>query len=214
VAAKRIASAVSGFVALAAMLVGASCGASRPMSYYTLDSSGAPARAPAPGSGNGDAPLPVTIVVGRVSAAPLYLDSPIVYSTSDVEMGTYQYHRWAEVPTQMLETMLTRSLRDTGKFRSVARLGSGATGDYVLRGHLYALEEVDSPSLGARFSLELDLFDPKTRTVVWTQTYDREEPVSRKSVSAVVETLHQETTAGIGQLTANLVSYLSNLTSR
>jgi ABC-type uncharacterized transport system auxiliary subunit len=211
VAPKRIASAVSGFVALAALLVAASCGASRPVSYYTLDSSAMPAPAP---TINNNAPLPVTIVVGRITAAPLYLDSPIVYSTSDVEMGTYQYSRWAEVPTQMLETMLTRSLRDTGRFRSVARLGSGATGDYILRGHLYALEEVDSPSLEARFSLELDLLDPKTRTVVWTQTYHRDAPVSRKSVSAIVESLHQEVTAGIGQLTANLISYLSNSPSR
>ncbi|HVB87314.1 MAG TPA: ABC-type transport auxiliary lipoprotein family protein [Candidatus Dormibacteraeota bacterium] len=210
---KRIATALAGIVALAAMLVAASCGASRPVSYYTLDSSAVPVPAPAPGTNN-DARLPLTIVVGRISAAPLYLDTPIVYSTSDVEMGTYEYHRWAEAPTQMLETMLTRELRDTGRFRSVARLGGGATGDYVLRGHLYALEEEDSPSLRARFSLELDLFDPKTRTVVWTQTYHRDDPVSRKNVSAIVETLHQEVAAGIGQLTANLVSYLSNLPAR
>jgi cholesterol transport system auxiliary component len=208
---KQIALALAGFVVLAGMLVAAGCGAYRPVSYYTLDSS--PIPEPAPTVRNGPR-LPWTIVVGRITAPPLFLDTPIVYRTSDVELGTYQYHRWAEVPTEMLETMLTRALRDTGRFRSVGRLSSGARGDYVLRGHLYALEEVDSPSLGARFSLELDLFDPKTRTVVWTQSYDRDEPVSGKSVAPIVEALHREVVAGIGHLTANLESYLSTIASR
>jgi len=170
-----------------------------------------PAAAPA---ANRDEPVPVALAVGRMSASPLYLDTPIVYSTSDVEMGTYQYHRWAESPTEMMQTMVARALRNTGRFRSVGRLSNNATGDYIVRGHLYALEEVDYPTLGARFSLELDLFDPKTRRVVWSQTYTREEPVHSKKVSAIVETLHGEVAAGIGQLTASLVSYLSNLPSR
>lgn len=208
---KRVMKAVSGFVALAGMVICASCGASRPMSYYTLDSPPMPAPAPA---ANSDEPLPIALAVGRITASPLYLDTPIVYSTSDVEMGTYDYHRWAEAPTEMMQTMVARTLRDTGRFRSVGRLINNATGDYIVRGHLYALEEVDYPALQARFSLELDLYDPKTRRVIWSQTYSREEPVHKKDVSAIVETLHQEVSAGIDQLTAGLVSYLSNSPSR
>lgn len=204
----RAASPLAGLAALAAILATASCGASRPISYYTLNAT--PMLAPSANSQ--DAPLPVTILVGRITASRLYLDSPIVYTTGNVQLGTYQYHRWAEVPTEMLENMATQSLRSTGRFRSVARFGNGAKGDYILRGHLYSLEEVDSPSLVARFSLELDLFDPKTGAVVWTHTYTHDQPVSEKKVSAVVEALRQDVLTGLGQLTSSLDSYLASVT--
>ncbi|MDE3110195.1 MAG: membrane integrity-associated transporter subunit PqiC, partial [Acidobacteriota bacterium] len=189
----------------------ASCGATRPVSYYTLDAKPtlAPAEVRRP-----DSPLPVSIVVGRISASPLYLDSPIVYQISDVKLGTYSYDRWAVVPTEMLETMLTQALSATGRFRSVTRLGNATRGDYLLRGHLYALDEVDSPSLTARFSLEVELIDQKRRTVVWTQTYDHSESVSRKTVSAVVEALRQNVAVGIGQLTGSLDTYFADAARR
>jgi ABC-type uncharacterized transport system auxiliary subunit len=204
---KRAASFLAASAALGAMLVTASCGATRPISYYTLNAT--PLLAPAAISQ--DAPLAVTILVGRITASPLYLDSPIVYTTGGVELGTYRYHRWAEVPTEMLENMVTQSLRATGRFRSVGRYGNGAKGDYILRGHLYSLEEVDSPALVGRFSLELDLFDPKSGAVVWTQTYSHDQPAGAKTVSAVVEALRQDVLAGLGQLTASLSAYLTSV---
>jgi ABC-type uncharacterized transport system auxiliary subunit len=208
---EKIKAALPGLLAFAAMLVTASCGATRPVSYYTLDAR--PMLAPAAAK-SGDSPLPVSIVVGRISASPLYLQTPIVYQMSDVQMGAYEYHCWAQVPTEMLEMMLTQDLASSGRFRSVTRLGNGTRGDYLLRGHLYALEEVDSPSLAARFSLELELIDQKTRTVVWTQTYEHSDPVNRKAVSAVVEALRQNVAAGIGQLAAGLGNYLASAAQR
>lgn len=208
---KRIVTALASLLMFAAIIVTANCGAARPVKYYTLN----PAPIPEPSvSVENDAPLPVTILIGRITASHLYRDNPIVYSTGSVELGTYQDHRWAEVPTEMLETMLTQSLRAKGKFRSVGRLGSRARGDYVLRGHLYSLEEVDSPSLVARFSLSLELFQPTTGNVVWSQSYSHDEPVNKKTVSAVVEALRQNVLAGLDQLTNSLDAYISTKASR
>ncbi|HEV2315223.1 MAG TPA: ABC-type transport auxiliary lipoprotein family protein [Candidatus Acidoferrales bacterium] len=207
---KRIVSSLVSLLMFAGIIVIANCGAARPVKYYTLN----PAPVPEPSvSVENDAPLPVTILIGRITASHLYLDSPIVYS-SGVELGTYPSHRWAEVPTEMLETMLTQSLRAKGKFRSVGRLGSSARGDYILRGHLYSLEEVDSPTLVARFSLALELFQPKTGNVVWSQSYSHDEPVNKKTVPAVVEALRQDVLAGIDQLTNSLDAYISTKTPR
>jgi ABC-type uncharacterized transport system auxiliary subunit len=203
---KQIATVFATLIASAGAVILANCGAARPVSYYTLNSTPAPAPSVA---ANNDAPLPVTILVGRITASHLYLSDSIVYSQGGVEMGTYEYHRWVEAPTEMLETMLTQSLREGGKFRSVGRLGSGGRGDYVLRGHLNSLEEIDSPALTARFSLELELFQPKTGLVVWSQSYSHDEPVSRKTVQAVVEALQQDVLGGLDQLTRSLDSYLS-----
>lgn len=208
---KRIVTVLTASLVLAGILVTANCGATRPVKYYTLN----PAPTPEPSiSVESNAPLPVTILVGRITASHLYLDDPIVYSSGGVELGTYPSHRWAEAPTEMIESMLTQSLRAKGKFRSVGRLGSRARGDYILRGHLYSLEEVDSPSLTARFALELELFHPETGAVVWTQSYSHDEPVNQKTVPAVVEALRQNVLTGIDQLTSSLDAYVSSHSPR
>lgn len=194
-------------LALAGILAIASCGAARPVSYYTLNSM--PAPEPSVTVKN-DAPIPVTILVGRIAASHLYLNDPIVYSNGGVELGTYEYHRWMDVPTEMLETMLVQTLRQQGRFRSVGRMGSGARGDYILRGHLYSLEEVDSPSITARFSIELELLQPKTGMVVWNQSYNQDEHVNRKNVTAVVEALRREVLTGFNQLTTSLSAYFAS----
>ena len=208
---KRIVTVPATLLILGAILLTANCGATRPVKYYTLNS--APTPAPSVSIKN-DAPIPATILVGRISSSPLYLEHPIVYTAGGVELGTYEYHHWAEIPTEMLETMLAQTLLSEGRFRSVARMGSGAKGDYILRGHLYALEEVDAPTLTARFSLELELFQPKTGLVVWSQSYSHDEPVREKTVPAIVEALRQNVLAGLGQLTASLDAYVSNLSPR
>ncbi|HKF51831.1 MAG TPA: ABC-type transport auxiliary lipoprotein family protein [Candidatus Acidoferrales bacterium] len=207
IAGKRILTVLAGLAALAGILVITSCGAARPVSYYTLNST--PTPEPSVTVEN-DAPIPLTILVGRITASHLYLNDPIVYGNGGVEMGTYEYHRWMDVPTEMLETMLTQTLRDQGRFRSVGRIGSGAKGDYILRGHLYSLEEVDSPAIMARFSIELELFQPKTGMVVWNQSYHQDEPVNQKNVTAVVEALRREVVAGFNQLTTSLDTYLAS----
>jgi ABC-type uncharacterized transport system auxiliary subunit len=204
---QRIVPMLASLMAATAALILCSCGPTRPIEYYTLNAQALPVGSAPVRSGS---VLPVTILVGRITASHLYLDDPIVYSDGEVELGTYEYHRWAEFPTEMLETMLTEMLRSGGHYRSVARLGSGAKGDYILRGHLYSLEEVDSPSFTARFSIDLELFQPRTGLVVWTQSYSHDEPVSRKTLAAVVEALRRNATRGLAQLTSNLHSYLAS----
>lgn len=204
---QRTIAVLTALVGFAGILATTNCGSARPVSYYTLNST--PAPEPSITVKN-DAPLPFTIVVGRIDASHLYLNDPIVYSNGGVELGTYQYHRWVDVPTEMLETMLVQALRTQGRFRSVGRMGSGARADYVLRGHLYSLEEVDSPSVTARFSIELELFQPKTGIVVWNQSYSQDEQVGQKSVTAVVEALRREVLSGFNQLTGSLDTYLAS----
>jgi ABC-type uncharacterized transport system auxiliary subunit len=84
-------------------------------------------------------------------------------------------------------------------------------GEYLLRGHLFALEEVDSPStMVARFSIQLELLQIKTNMVLWTQSYSHDQPVPDKKIDAVVEAMRQDVVAGIEQLTVGLGQYFSN----
>jgi ABC-type uncharacterized transport system auxiliary subunit len=195
-------------VALVMLLAGfsAGCGAARPYHYYVIDVNAPVAAATQP------APYQVKIVVGRVSAPELYRDTRVVYGSGDVQLGTYEYDRWAEMPPEMLQQALISSLRASGQYRSVTAIGSSAHGDYILRGQLFSLYGVDKPNVVARFSMEVDLFDPKSGETIWSDKYSHDEPVEgkRKTVADVVEALNRNVRAGMGQFTANLGQYFAS----
>jgi ABC-type uncharacterized transport system auxiliary subunit len=195
----------AGLIAAAAFLTAvAGCGAGRPVRYYTLERPSATEQAAAN-------PYPVSLLVGRLRSTRLLEDDRIVYGMNQVEMGVYSDHRWSEPPAEMIETMLLERLRAGGQYKSVQRLAGSAHGDYVLRGRLLSLKELDLPSgVVGRFAIELDLFEPKTGTVVWTQSYDHDEPVEKKTVNSVVEALQKNVEAGLGQLTAGLGQYFAS----
>ncbi len=181
----------------------AGCGGSRPVKYYVLDAGPAPAISAAP-------QIPVTLLVSRVTAAHLYRDDRLVYSSNDVELGTYEYERWAEPPAGMMEDLVIKTLRASGRYRSVSRIASNLRGDYIVRGQLFALDEVESPGLSARFSFQMELYDPKSASTVWSAAYTHDEPVSGKKVSDVVEALDRNVKAGLTQLTGQLNQYLAS----
>ena len=179
------------------------CAASRPMKYYVLD----PGPVPSP---QGAPTYPVTLLVGRVSASHLFRDDRLVYGSGPVQLGVYSYDRWAEPPADMLQDLLVSNLRSTGQYRAVSPLGSNVRGDYVVRGHLWDISEVDKPELMARFSLEVELFDPNTRTTVWSHRYEHDEPAQGKTVNDVVQAMDKNVRAGLQQITAGISEYFAS----
>jgi ABC-type uncharacterized transport system auxiliary subunit len=182
----------------------AGCTTARSPRYYFLS---APPVSATPNASS----FPVTILVGRLSAPRILRDDRVVYGMTDVEMGVDDYHRWTEPPTEMTEQLLVQHLRRSGQYKSVQRISSTARGDYLLRGHLTSFNERDDPAgIKARFAIELELFDQKAGSVVWTHSYAHDEPVGKKSVSAVVEALQKNVTAGLEQLTSSLAQYFAS----
>src|SRR5436309_630098 len=197
---KRLAFCLIFFVVIAA----AGCTTARAPRYYFLT---APPVSPQANA----AQFPVTILVGRLSAPRILRDDRVIYGMSDVELGVDEYHRWTEAPTEMIEQLLVERLRRSGQYKSVQRISSTARGDYLLRGHLSSLNEIDDPAgIKARFNIQLELFDQKSGSVVWTDTYSHDEPVEKKSVTAVVEALQKNMNAGMEQLTASLAQYFAS----
>ena len=187
-------------VAIAALAT--SCGATRPSKYYELD------LPPAPRAATNT--YDVSLLVGRLSAPHLYRDDRIVYRTGQTQIGTYEYHRWAEPPTDMLESMMLRMLRASGKYRTVQRQASNTQGDYILRGRLYQMEEVDSPSLATRVSFELELYEKKSGTVVWSHFYAHDEPVSGKEVPDVVQAFNRNVQSGLAECLGSLDQFFAS----
>jgi ABC-type uncharacterized transport system auxiliary subunit len=180
----------------------AGCGAPRPVKYYVLDVN------PAPITTQSSA-YPVSLLVGRMMSSQLYRDDRIVYGSGDVQLGTYDYDRWTQSPADLVQTSLVASLRATGQYRAVSRVASSVRGDYILRGNLIAMYGVDQPALMARFTLQLELYDPVSHTIVWSQTYNHDEPVQGKLVADIVKAMDVNVKACMQQTTASLGQYFA-----
>lgn len=191
---------------LAAVML-AACGSGRPIRYYTVD---VPA-APEPTT----SVYPVTLLIGHIGGPGILMDQPIAYRVGANEIGTYQYHLWDEPPVQMLRTSLLRRLRASGKYQSVAELGSSTQGDYVLQGRLYDFEEVDAGSMSGLVSMEFELYDRRDRKMVWSRFYSHSEPVQGRSIADVVAALDRNLRQGLDGVVSGLDAHFSaNLHSK
>lgn len=188
---------------LVAAGISASCGASHPIKFYALT---APAAAPQAAA----AQFPIAILVGRVTGGHVYRDERLVYRTAGVELGTYEYQRWSEPPVDMIQDSLISALRATKQYRSVDPVAGYGSGQYIVRARLEALDEVDQPRLAARFSIHLELYDPKSAEVLWSDSYTHDEPVQGKEVVDVVKALDANVTTGMQQFAANLSNYFAS----
>src|SRR5258706_3502683 len=102
----------------------------------------------------------------------------------------------------MIQDVIFRSLRASGRYRSVHSLRSSVRGDYLLHGHLYDFKEIAGSSMAARLSLDLELRDTKTGDTVWTHVYNHDESVEGKNVAAVVAALNRNVQRGTNEVTA------------
>jgi cholesterol transport system auxiliary component len=180
------------------------CGGVPPMKYYQLATPDSPPVAPT------TAVLPVTLVVAPLRAGPLYRDNRLVYATSNTELGTYEFERWAQPPALMIQGVLVRELRASGEFRAVETMGSGSRSNFVLRGNLYDFKEVSNGSVAARVTLDMDLRDTRTGAIVWTHYYTHDQPVTQKDVPSVVAALNQNVQQGVAEISSSLNEYFAS----
>lgn len=179
------------------------CGAARSSMYYQLS---VPTDVP---SAAAPSPYDVKLLLGPMRASHLYREDHIVYGGSGEQMGTYEYQRWAEPPTEMFQEALLRGLRSSGRYREVEALRSNSRGDYVLYGHLYDFEEISVAPLSTRITLDLELRDTKTGSTVWTHYYSHDEPAAGKNISAVVAALDRNAQRSVDDIMSSLDQYFS-----
>lgn len=192
------------FVLVMAALLGG-CGAARPSKYYqlTIPTDNSAQQVPDP------APAPVTLLVGNLFASHLYREDRIVYSAAGAEMGTYEYQRWAEPPAEMIQEVLLRELRTSGRYRAVYAQRSNVNGDFLLRGRLYDFKEVSENGMVARMGVDFEMRDLKSGATVWTHYYHHDEPVNGKSVPAVVAALDKNAQRAVKEVLESLDQYFA-----
>src|SRR6202140_2098655 len=179
------------------------CGAARPSKFYQLPVPGEKAVAPDP------APYSVALLLGPITAPDLYRDDRLVYTSDSQAMGTYEYRRWAEPPTEMINDVLLRELERSGRYEHIYSLRSGVRGDYVLRGRLYDFREIDGNGLSVRVAFDFELRDNKTETTVWSHSYSHDQPVNGRDVSAVVAAMDRDGQSGLGEALAGLDQFFT-----
>ncbi len=188
------------------MIVGllSGCGSARPAKYYQLT---VPTEA---GAVEKPDAVPVSLLVGGLMTTHLYREDRIVYGNGPEQLGTYEYQRWAEPPTEMIQEILLRQLRATGHYRAVHVRRSNMPGDFAIRGRLYDFKEVDGSPTSTRVTLELEMRDLKTGATVWNHYYTHDEPASGKDVPAVVEALDKNVQRAVKEIVESLDQYFAS----
>jgi len=186
-----------------ALVIGAltGCGAARPSKYYQLT-----VPVDAASVEKADA-VPVTLLLGGLMTSHLYREDRIVYGNGPEQLGTYEFERWAEPPAELIQGVLLRQLRASGRYRAVYYRRSNMKGDFTIRGRLYDFKELIGSQLLARVTLELEMRDLNTGGTVWTHYYTHDEPVSGKDVSAVVAALDRNVQRAAAEVVAGLDQY-------
>jgi len=151
--------------------------------------------------------VPVRLLVGNLMTSHLYREDRIVYGNGPEQLGTYEYQRWAEPPTEMIQEVLLRELRATGHYRAVQVRRSNMPGDFAIRGHLYDFKEVDGQSTSTRVTLELEMRDLKTGATVWSHYYTHDEPASGKDVPEIVAALDKNVQQCVKEVVESLDQY-------
>ena len=183
------------------------CGAVRPSKYYQLT---VPDESTL---GTDPAAYSVTLLLGPITTSNLYRDDHIIYTSEGQAMGVYEYHRWAEPPSELINDVLLRELQMSGRFQHVYSMRSDTRGDYILRGRLYDLREISESTLAARVSFAFELRDSRTGTTVWSRYYSRDEPVDGKNVNAVVAAMDRNVQSGLREVIGGLEQYFSSHTA-
>lgn len=161
--------------------------------YYKLDIPAAPAPA--------GPTVSASLRIEPFETTALLRQDRIVYRPSPVEVGFYEYHRWAEPPNDTLTRALADQLTRRRVFQSVEVSDSGDKADYVLRGRIERLQEVDyMGGVRVQVSISAQLDDPVQQQTIWSSVASSDSIVTKSNVQAVVAAMSQASQQSISRL--------------
>ena len=133
----------------------------------------------------------------------------LVYLPSPVEVGFYEYHRWAEPPSDTVTKALAAQLMKRRLFQSVVISGGDEAANYVLRGSVDRLQEVDyMGAVRAQVSMSAVLEDPVRRQIIWSSAASSECVVAKGDVQAVVAAMGQASQQSIVRLVTDVAKFV------
>jgi len=92
-------------------------------------------------------PLPFVLRLERVTVAPAYNSSRIVYQEKKLKRNTYIYHRWRANPGDFVTYFLARDLKQSSLFKGVFALNSRVPASHFIEGTVDEFFERDGNDL-------------------------------------------------------------------
>ena len=189
-------------VPLLLLALGTGCGGKIPPTFYYQLHLPEPAQPQAPAR-------PETAVVRQFNASEMLTQDRIVYRPSPEEVGFYEYHRWAEDPRTTVTNSFVSHLRRRGTFSKVVGYDGRTQSDYLVRGRIERLEEVDyGGGVTVHVKLTADLVKLGSREAVWQGTSESSETVSVGEVRNVVSQMSRAVQASIEKLASDLDAFV------
>jgi ABC-type uncharacterized transport system auxiliary subunit len=153
--------------------------------------------------------LSETLGVAGFTASFSYRQSRLLYreQESAAKVGFYEDRRWVSSPTELVTLAAISHFRQSGLFARVVPNPGDSTVDYVLKGRIVELDEVDkSDGYYANVGLEAELYDLRQQrhTVIWTGNVYRQ----RKTTARDVDIIANELSLALGEALQELVSKL------
>jgi len=183
------------------------CGSIKPVRYYQLTH-------PPTTLSASQAPLDITLLVRVFQTSHLYREDRIVYGSDAVQLGLYENDRWTEPPVELLQDALARGLRSSGAFRAVTTLRSDASAEFCVVGQLYTFREVSGNGVVARLNYDVELMDLKRGKAIWRHTYNRDEPVTGKTVADIVTAMDKNVHQSVQEVQDGITQALANNTPK
>lgn len=184
-----------------ALLLLAGCGQILPergaQSYYRFDD-GAPHPAPRA------QPLPQSVVVVPISSNAVGNAYGMTYSRASGERAFYQYNEWTDRPTLRVAQLLLQRLEARHAFASVARLGSGVSGEVLV--NVVVDDVVHDLTTGGggvgRISVVVEVVDRRQRRMLGRRTFVETAPAEAASAAAGAAAINRAVTTFLDEASA------------
>jgi uncharacterized lipoprotein YmbA len=175
------------------------CGTVPTIHYFTLDKLEPSATSRAVSAG------PV-LRVERLGVAEPYADRRMVYRTNQREVGFWDFCMWAQPLDRMVTARIAERLSESGVFRKVDSFPyAWDKADLILKGAVLAFEEVDrDDGWYGRVKINLELIEPASGDVLWSDKVDLERKAQSKNAPAVVDALAQALDDAVDQAAAGM----------
>jgi ABC-type uncharacterized transport system auxiliary subunit len=124
------------------------------------------------------------LLIESVHAEGLYDDFRVIYRNSPYQVNYYSYDFWVKKPAVLIKQSMMNFLSSIGVFTRVIDKYSIFEPDLLFKSRLFNMEEVDKETAWyARLSLEIEIYDFRTKKSLWVYRFDRQKPIPKKDVT-------------------------------
>jgi cholesterol transport system auxiliary component len=132
-------------------------------------------------------PAAASLLVLAPETKPVYDTTQMAYTARPHEVAYFSRHRWGETPSQMLQSLLVKTLEATGRFSAVLSPPYTGRYSYALRTEILELtQDFTSEPAALRISLRLQLSSTAADGSIATREISIREPLRQKTPSAGV----------------------------